>query len=350
MHRVRALSFSVALACVAVGASPAQDQLQWKQLAPLPDPIGIAAPFSGVSGGALLVAGGANFPGKMPWEGGTKKWHETVRVLDGPNGRWRTAGRLPRSLAYGVSASFRDAVICAGGSDATRHFADTFQLTWKSSVLSISPLPALPIPLANACGARVGDKLYLAGGATEPGEKSASDRAFVLDLAAANARWEEIARLPGKPRQLAIAAATPDAFYVIGGVTLEPDETGKIVRRYLRDAWSYRPGKGWQRLADLPKPVAAAPSPAPIVDGKILVIGGDDGSRAGFQPVEKHPGFPPSILAYDPATDRWSEAGQTPAPRATVPGVEWNGFFVIPSGEVRPGVRSPEVWRIPARR
>ena len=67
-------------------------------------------------------------------------------------------------------------------------------------------------------------------------------------------------------------------------------------------------------------------------------------SRAGFTPVEKHPGFPKQILAYDPALDRWSEAGETPAPRATVPCVEWRSAFIVPSGEVRPGVRSPEVW------
>jgi N-acetylneuraminic acid mutarotase len=56
------------------------------------------------------------------------------------------------------------------------------------------------------------------------------------------------------------------------------------------------------------------------------------------------PVFQGKILAYDPTHDRWSEAGDTPAPRATVPAVEWNGAFVIPSGEVRPGVRSPEVF------
>ncbi len=71
---------------------------------------------------------------------------------------------------------------------------------------------------------------------------------------------------------------------------------------------------------------------------------GDDGSRAGLSPPEKHPGFPKAILAYDPALDAWSEAGEVPAPRATVPCVEWRGRFVVPSGEMRPGVRSPEVW------
>jgi N-acetylneuraminic acid mutarotase len=80
------------------------------------------------------------------------------------------------------------------------------------------------------------------------------------------------------------------------------------------------------------------------VDGKLLLLSGDDGSLAGFQPLEKHPGFPKDILAYDPALDRWSALGEVPAPRATVPCIEWRGAFIIPSGEARPGVRSPEVW------
>ncbi|MFO0044239.1 MAG: galactose oxidase, partial [Armatimonadota bacterium] len=50
----------------------------WKQLPPLPDPEGFAAPFAGMSHNQLLVAGGANFPDKRPWEGGTKVWYDKV--------------------------------------------------------------------------------------------------------------------------------------------------------------------------------------------------------------------------------------------------------------------------------
>ena len=65
------------------------DELRWEQLPPLPDTLGVAAPFAGVSGGALLVAGGAHFPGKMPWGGGTKAWLDRVWRLDAPDGAWR---------------------------------------------------------------------------------------------------------------------------------------------------------------------------------------------------------------------------------------------------------------------
>lgn len=315
----------------------------------LPDPLGVAGAFAGESGGALLVAGGANFPEEMPWEGGKKVWRGAVWMLDEPEGKWREAGQLPRPLGYGVSVTHRGSVVCVGGSDAQRHYAEAFRLSWKDGQLAVGALPALPIRLSGASGALVGDTLYIACGAEEPGEQQASNRTFALDLAAAEPQWRELPPVPGKPRILAAGAAEAGRFYVLGGAALEKQADGKVGREYLREAWSYRADEGWRRLADLPRPSVAAPSPAPVVQGRILLIAGDDGSRVGFQPVEKHPGFPPGILVYDIAQNRWSEAGTTPAPRATAPCVEWRGLFVIPSGEVRPGVRSPEVWSFRSR-
>jgi len=73
------------------------------------------ARLRGVSNGALLVAGGANFPGKKPWEGGAKVWYDTVYVLESPSAKWQVAGNLPRPLGYGVSVTHNGGLICAGG-------------------------------------------------------------------------------------------------------------------------------------------------------------------------------------------------------------------------------------------
>ena len=98
--------------------APNRSGIAWSQLQPLPDSRGVAAPFSGVSNGALLVAGGANFPEKMPWEGDTKVWHDGVYALESPSGSWELVGRLPGPLAYGVSAVTNGGLLCIGGSDA----------------------------------------------------------------------------------------------------------------------------------------------------------------------------------------------------------------------------------------
>jgi len=332
-----------------MSAANADGLTKWSRLPSLPDPLGVAGCYAGVSGGALLVGGGANFSDEGPGGAPVKVWHDAVYALESPGGRWIRAGRLPRPLGYGVSVTHEDAVLCVGGSDAARHYADAFRLRWQAGRLLTEPLPALPIPLAHMSGAMVSNTLWIAGGAEAPGEQRATSRVFALDLSRPPLVWREIEPIPGAPRFLAAAAARDGAFYVLGGAALAPSADGKAVRVYLREAWRYGPGSGWTRLRDLPKPSVAAPSPAPVIDGRILLLSGDDGSRAGFEPIERHPGFPDTILAYDPARDRWSQNGQVPAPRATAPCVEWDGMFVVPSGEVRPRVRSPEVWSLRSR-
>ena len=327
----------------AVSSAFAAEPLKWSKLPPIPDALGVAAPYAGVSGTSLIVAGGANFPGGMPWEGGKKVWHDRVWALDKPDGKWREAGKLPRPLGYGVSVTARGGLVCVGGSDADRHYADTFLVTTEPDGFRIKPLAPLPIPLANMAGSLVGDSVFVAGGAEAPGEKEATNRAFMLSLE--KNEWKEIAPLPGKARILAMAASDGERFMVFGGVALVPATDGKIVREYLRDAWAYG-RKGWSQLPDMPRTVAAAPSPLPVIGGRWWILGGDDGSRFGFQPVEKHPGFPGVILAFK--DDKWTESGVVPASRATVPVTVWHGAAIIPSGEARPGVRSPEVWRLDA--
>ncbi len=319
--------------------------LVWETLPPVPGNVGVAGAFAGVSGGVLLVGGGANFPDRKPWDGGRKVWHDAVFALETPGGSWKVAGRLPRPLAYGVSVSINGGMLCVGGSDSERHFADTFQVHWRDARIEISPVAPLPVPLANAAGAVVSDTVYVVGGSEAPGEPSASGRCFTLGFDWKALQWREIEPLPGKPRILPAVGTTGGALYVIGGAALEPEGTGAR-RVYLRDVWRFQPGKGWQQCADLPRPAVASPSPVPAIGGFLYLLGGDDGSRVGFQPATDHPGFAKSILRYDPAGDAWQVLGEVPASRVTVPVVEWQGRFAIPSGEVRPGVRSPEVWTL----
>ncbi len=323
-------------------AAKAQD-IQWLRLPSLPDPFGLAGTFAGVSEGNLLVGGGANFPDRMPWEGGKKMWHDTVYVLSKTNGAWLKAGKLPRPLGYGISLTTKKGVLCIGGADADRHYADVYLLACVHNKLNVKSMPSLPVELAFGAGALVDNVVYVAGGSEKPGEQAALNRLFSLNLAKPSSGWRELVACPAEARILPVAGSASGAFYVMGGVALRPID-GKIKRVYLHDAWRYNPSGKWERLADLPNPCAAAPSPAPLVDSKLLLVGDDDGTLADFLPRDKHPGFSKTIQAFDIRDGVWSHFGETPAARATLPLVEWNGLFVLPSGEVRPGVRSPEVW------
>jgi N-acetylneuraminate epimerase len=321
--------------------------------APLPERAGFAGMYAGASGGALLAAGGANFPEKMPWEGGKKVWYDSVFVLDRPEGEWRVAGRLPRALGYGVCVTYGEAVICAGGSDATRHYADVFRLRWTHNELKTETLPALPHPVANACGTVAGSTLYVIGGQSSA-DGPASDEVFAMDLSSRAPGWRKVEPLPpaaggGGGRILAVAASCDGALFVAGGATLIKGVDGKQVRRYLSDAYRYVPKRGWSRVADLPHAVVAAPSPAPNAESAWYILGGDDGTQVDVAP-DAHRGFSPDVLRYDAHADRWKVLSQElPVGQVTAPCVFWEGRWRVVSGEVKPGVRSPAVmnWSVP---
>jgi N-acetylneuraminate epimerase len=323
----------------------AEPAAQWRGLPPLPDAEGFAGAFAGVSGGALIVAGGANFPREKWSAAPVKVWHDTAFVLERPNGEWRSGFRLPRPLGYGVSVSTDDGIVCIGGSDAERHHADVFRLAWRNGKLIAAPLPPLPSPCANACGALLGRTIYVAGGIESPSATVAMRIFRALDLDATERGWREEEPWPGPERMLAVAGVQDGAFFLFSGARLTAGADGKPAREFLRDAYRFTPGKGWRRIADLPRAAVAAPSPAITIGAKqMLLVSGDDGTQVTFSPLEKHPGFPRDALLYDVEKDAWSPAGAVPFSRATATVVPWHGGFAIPSGETRPRERSPEVW------
>lgn len=334
-----------------------QDHFTLRKLASLPDPHGFAGMIAGVSQGHLLVGGGANFPDKKPWDGGQKVWHDRLFLLNAVEGEWsELPQRLTRPLAYAVCGSDDGRVIVVGGettlpgSPGSQYTSEVFALSWDGQRLQRTALPSLPLPISAACGAMVGRKLYLAGGATSPAATSTLHSFLCLDLSlpATEQVWTRLPVWPGPARMLATAAVAGDSFYLIGGTDLSADASGMPQRRYLQDAYRYREADGWQRVADLPRYSVAAPSPAPVIQGQILLLSGDNASQLVLPPSERT-GFPQDVLSYNPQRNDWQQAGKWAVPVVTVPVVEWQNGWQILSGEQRPGVRSPAVWRLEPR-
>ncbi|MBO0724411.1 MAG: sulfatase-like hydrolase/transferase [Blastocatellia bacterium] len=320
------------------------------EAADIPDlPRPSSGQMAGVSNGTLLVVGGSYFKTSI-FEGGQKLWLDTILALE-PNGEtWKLAGRLDHPLGYGAAVSVDDGVIFIGGSDGARHYADVWRLRWKDGRLDRTPLPALPQPLANMGAAVIGRTIFVAGGQSAPASTEAAKTLFALDLGAREPKWKTLDPIPGPARILPAVAAQGGALFVISGAELLAGDDGKISRRYLNDGWRYSPGptgannKGWRRIAEVPRPVVAAPA---IDDGaaRILVFGGDDGANADrvFELKDNHPGFSRDILAYDTAADTWSKAGEIPISLVTTSAVKRSGAIIIPGGEDRPGHRSARV-------
>lgn len=375
------------MACAVAAVAPcaqAADVFTWTQLHDLPKAHGVAGCFAGVvdparpsgGGGHLFVAGGANFPDGPPWAGGSKAWQADSWRLTAPDAAWQPGPPLPRPLAYGVSASFGGRLWCVGGGDQTEQVRSTvsFRRDPGSGEFIVAPdaLPPLPRPVAFAAGVLVGTRLFLAGGQETPDAAVALHTLWSIDLAAATrgdkSSWREHATWPGPPRILPVLGERDGLLYLVSGAELvraEPaaastdrSAAAGITRRFLADAYAFDPaGDTWRVLAPPPVPLVAAPSPAvPVGSSQLAFISGDDGSLFEQRQAlaEHHPGFSRVVHLYDTITNTWRTAGDVPAAivgRATesvvtTPTVAWRGRTVIPSGETRPGVRTPAVLAV----
>ncbi len=315
--------------------------LDWKQLADLPDAEGYAGSYAGVSNGALIVAGGANFPEKPLWEGGPKRWTDRVFVMTSISGGWQDATPLPKPLGYGATASLPQGMMLIGGCNVNGAVADCYMLTYEKGDVSCRPLPSLPVALTGHAAVVMGGKVYVQGGSLAVGEQDAENRLWVFDPA--SEAWSEGPAMPARGRFLQQMSTVGNNLYVLGGIGLKEGEDGRMVRDMLTEAWSYNEAAGWRKLAHLPRFCAAAPTPAPVIQGRIYLLGGDDATVKGFTP-QNHPGFHNTSLCYCPATNEWADAGAIAAARAVLPCAMWNGLAVIVNGEQRPGKRSNQVW------
>ncbi len=323
--------------------------LVWDKLPDLPDAEGYAGMYAGVAvdtrtgESCLVAAGGANFPDKPLWEGGTKCWTDRIFLLTHGASKWDEPAKLPKPMGYGATVSLPQGVMLIGGCNAEGVFRDCLLISLSGGALQLTPLQPLPVGLAGHAAAMLDGKVYVLGGSLAPGEQDAQNSLFVYDPA--TDAWTEGEALPARGRFLHQMASTDGALYVLGGIGVKPGKNGRMVRDMLTEAWLYTPQGGWDRAADLPRFCAAAPTPAPVSpEGKIYLLGGDDASVKGVDSPKNHPGFHSVSLSYCSMNNTWKEEGPIPAARAVLPCAMWNGKAVIFNGEQRPGKRSNEVW------
>ena len=360
-RRVSGFGLVLLLGCLCAGGASGV-QLSWEGLPPLPNPDGVAGPFVGVHGNALMVAGGANFP-KPFWET-EKVFHDAVHVLvregkeDKQEYRWTGPFRLKRPIAYGASVSTDRGVVCIGGNDASRAYGDVFLLRWNPDTQSVEQemLPSLPGPCTNACAAVLGSRVYLAGGTSGLDLGTATADFLCLDLGSGNPKWERLPACPWPSRAFAIAVPQNNGadacIYIFGGRRV--NERGET--EFLKDVWEFNPAREgsdpWRRGADAPRCIMAGTGIS-LGQNHILILAGADEKH--FHEVDAlkdaHPGFPKEAFDYHTVTDNWASAGTTPANQVTTTAVRWgrdrvDDPIILPSGEIRPRVRTPKVWRI----
>ncbi|MFA1770203.1 sodium/solute symporter [Rufibacter glacialis] len=363
---------------------PKANSISWSMAAEVPASPGskvqpgLAGSTGGVHNNVLLVAGGANFPEGMPWEGGKKKYWQDIFVLSkGEKGDYtwlEKTFQLPEPVAYSASVTTEKGVVSIGGENEKGIQKRVQLLQWDPAAkkVKILALPDLPLPLTNAAAALLGNHVYVAGGETTGGS---TNGLFRLNLASTASGWETLPALPAKlSHAVAVAQSNGEypALYVIGGRTQSPSGVSQLHGTTFRfdpkrTAWKQlngvSDGKGNQT------PLSAA---AGLASGAnyILVLGGDKGdvftkieqlnaaiaqTPDGIQKqqllAEKqklqttHVGFSKDIYLYNTVTDSWTRNGELPYAPVTTFAVRWGSDFFIPSGEVKPGVRTVQVLK-----
>ena len=354
--------------------------LHWQLAGKLPaetgEPVFRAQEHKGVAGAVigwhnniLMVAGGANFPEALPWEGGKKKYHNQIHLFEKKENQFvslATHDKLSIPVAYAANCITKYGIAAVGGENETGLLADAFlfKLATERKAVLIEKLPSLPLPTTSASAVAIDDFIFILGGETAKGTTA---DCWKLDLTNLVDGWKKIKALP---TALSFAYAgvyeveNKSTIVVLGG----RNKTASGTSTFSKAVFSYLPALDvWIEKAALPYAMSAGTSVS-LADEGLVLFGGDRGET--FSQVEQllvaiakaegkekealiqqknqlqinHPGFSQEVLLYNPESEKIKTISTIPYPTpVTTTAVLLNDYIVLPSGEVRAGVRTPHI-------
>ena len=356
-----------------------QIQLQWEITAELPadsgmeHSLGFAGPVTGVSNNLFFIGGGANFPDAMPWEGGKKKYHDEGFIYKCKKGKLVLLDKkfkLPTSLAYPASCTTSEGVFFAGGENENGLTDKVWMLQWDKKMQRIifKNFPPLPFPVTNASATIIANTIYIAGGETVA---AAVAQFICLDLDNIENGWKQLASIPHAVSNTVLISSPgkkENKIYLCGGRKKNPNGISDL----YADVFEYDVAKNnWKEKAPLPYALSAGTG-AIYNKNRIILFGGDKGTV--FHQTEfliaainneknetkrqelilqknklqlSHPGFSNEVLQYHSTLNTWQAIGTIPyATPVTTTAVIWKKEIIIPSGEIKAGVRSPNILQV----
>jgi N-acetylneuraminic acid mutarotase len=347
-------------------------QLEWHKGIMLPSMqdgkahIGLAGPIAGVTGDCLLIAGGANFPHLPPWEGGAKEIQKEVFIYrkEGAGLHLTAQDSLSVAVAYAASLSLPDGLLVIGGETPDGKTATCRLIKYDNPTkkITVSDFPNLPFPLANMGAVVHGNKLLVAGGEMQD---AVSDQVLQLDLTHLEKGWGCVGKLPYAVSHLQLLSDNQNNLYLLGGRKGNSQSPSTL----YHELWcSTDDGSTWFKRTDIPFS-AAAGTACLLPDQGIWLLSADRGDT--FHRVESlifdakkeanpskrqklidaknnlqinHPGFGRAIWRYDLKLKKWDRMADLPSNGpVTTTAVVWGDTIILPSGEIKAGVRSPEI-------
>lgn len=313
----------LALGLAACDASPGTDGgpadadpdgTGWRPLAALPMPIqetGVAA----IGNRVYVVGGFAGFDVL-----------DQVHVYDIAADRWDTAADLPMPIHHANVAAVGGKLYVVGALTG-QDFAPIPDV-WEYDPAQDEWIEKAPMPSALRRGAAaagtVGNIIYVAGGSGVGGGSVATFTAYDPGT---DTHDTTLPDLPDALNHL-VGAGVGDTFYAIGG-----RDVG-IVGIQNR-CHAYDPvGRAWTECAAMP--TARGGMAAGVVDGAIIVVGGEGNTGAST-------GVFPQAERYDPGSDSWTSLDPMRTPRHGMGAAGVDGVLYVPGGGDVMGFGATEV-------
>ena len=250
-------------------------------------------------GGLFYLAGGGTL-------------HE---VYDPVAQTWATLEPLPRALDHIQGVSVSGKIYYVGGNVGGNLREETNTIYIYDPVTDGFSEGA-PMPRGRGAGgvAVFDGKIYYAGGLSDFEAQPWFD---VYDPATDT--WTTLPEMP-RPRDHFHAAVLDGVFYAIGGRDANINATNAFV-----DAFNFAT-QTWTTL-DIDLPTERGGFASAVLDGEILIIGGEGGGTT-YAEVE----------AYNPATNTWRTLAPMPTPRHGIQAAVCGNGVYIAAGGIRQGV------------
>ena len=337
---------------------------------------GVSASFAGLIDDKLLIAGGCNFPDIPAADGGKKMFYKDILLLDGR--KWNKIGELPRELAYGVSVSLTDGLLMLGGRNNDYFSSTVYRIKIDNTTqrVKIDSLLPLPVTADNFGGAVLNDVVYMVGG-NQNGKPSTD--VWSLDLKNP-VEWKQCISIPSRPLMQPVVAATAGNIYVMGGFDNASDSLKAEVSQAV---WMFSPDtEKWIRVTDYQTDTnqysLSGGAAAVFPEGLILTLGGvnkkifeealnrnaylsktpvsqsntqTDAMKKEAKNYMLHPEewykFNPILKVFDTKNNSWTNSGRFPQTALAGSTVASNDKVIyIVNGEIKPGIRTPKIWKI----
>lgn len=353
---------------------------------------GVSGAFAGQLGEWLVWGGGCNFPSDNP---SAKRFYQSLyatRTLDKGDQEVMTLGMLEAPSGYGASLVSEEgtSLYLIGGTDGTSARKEIYRISLTGGEPSLELLPIdLPFGWYEGGAALVGDTLYLACG-WRSGEKGVEPLLQLTKVSLTTGESSEVLPLTEGARIQPVLFNSQGNLYLFGGFRpANGEEPPYMQAKGYRLSLERQPLE-WEEVANDPtvelsngarkllfvgSTVASDPR-----DGAVYLAGGVDWdifqealnreyregqARSAAEPNEqllaqfdearkaylsqspKTYRFMPALLKFQPQSAEWEVVTEDPAfaTAGAVLSVQ-EGVAYLVGGELKPRLRTPNIWRI----